>query len=394
MINADFRMARLIAGYLSGSLTPEERARLDEWRKESEEHESLFRRLSDEAYRERHEARRREYDPQAGWKEVERRIRRMDFRRRCLVVLRYAAILAVPLVVGVLAYRSVPEAAPETESRLAVAARPIAPGEAKAILTLDNGETLFLDKNAGGRQAQLAGGQVQLDSTTLSYRAARQEAEQSAPIYNKVEIPQGGEYTLVLNDGTKVHLNSLSSLRFPVAFGAGRREVELTGEAYFEVSKSGQPFVVHTRGMQIEVLGTVFNVSAYPGEEYRTTLVSGSVKVKAEGGEPLVLKPSQQALWVPGGGEMQVRTVDTAFYTSWVKGKINFKDRRLEDIMKTLARWYDFEVAYADESLKEKRFGCYVNRYEEIAPFLGLLEATGNLRAGIQGKTITFYINH
>lgn len=394
MINADFRMARLIAGYLSGSLTPEERARLDEWRKESEEHESLFRRICDEEHRERHEARKQEYDLQAGWKEVERRIQRMDFRRKCLTALRYAAILAAPLVVGVLAYRSVPEAMPEEDSRLAVAAQPIAPGEAKAILTLDNGETLLLDRNAGGQQTQLAGGQVQVDSTTLSYHAVQRKREQAAPVYNKVEIPQGGEYTLVLNDGTKVHLNSLSSLRFPVAFGAGRREVELTGEAYFEVSKSGQPFVVHTCGMQIEVLGTVFNVSAYPGEEYRTTLVSGSVKVKAEGGESLVLKPSQQALWMPGDAEMQVRTVDTAFYTSWVKGKINFKDRRLEDIMKTLARWYDFEVVYARESLKEKRFGCYVNRYEEITPFLELLEATGNVRVGIQGKTITFYINH
>lgn len=394
MINADFRMARLIAGHLSGRLTPEERARLDAWRKEREEHEALFRRICDEACRERHEARKQEYDRQAGWQEVERRIKRMDFRRKCLTALRYAAILAVPLLVGVLAYRSVPEAAPEEGSCLAVAARTIAPGEAKAILTLDNGETLFLDKHAGEEQERLADGQVQVDSTTLSYRAARHEAEQAVPQYNKVEIPQGGEYTLVLNDGTKVHLNSLSSLRFPVAFGAGRREVELTGEAYFEVSKSGQPFVVHTCGMQIEVLGTAFNVSAYPGEEYQTTLVCGSVKVKAEGGEPLVLKPSQQARWVPGGGEMRVRTVDTAFYTSWVKGKINFKDRRLEDIMKTLARWYDFEVAYAGESLKEKRFGCYVNRYEEITPFLELLEATGNVRVGIQGKTITFYINH
>lgn len=393
MINADFRMARLISGYLSGSLTPEERARLDEWRKESPEHESLFRRICDETYREQHEARMQEYPPEAGWKEVERRIKRMNFRRKCLAVLRYAAILATPVVVGMLAYRSVPQA-PSADSRLAVVVQAIMPGEAKAILTLDDGETLLLDKHTGRQQARLTGGQVQVDSTTLSYQAVRHKREQAVPAYNKVEIPQGGEYTLVLNDGTRVHLNSLSSLRFPVAFGAGRREVELTGEAYFEVSKSGQPFVVHTRGMRIEVLGTVFNVSAYPDEEYRTTLVSGSVKVKAEGGESLVLKPSQQALWVPGGGGMQVRTVETAFYTSWVKGKINFKDRRLEDIMKTLARWYNIEVNYADESLKDKRFGCYVNRYEEIAPFLELLEATGNVRAGIQGKTITFYINH
>ena len=95
--------------------------------------------------------------------------------------------------------------------------------------------------------------------------------------------------------GTKVHLNSMSSLRFPVAFTTGKREVELQGEAYFEVSKTGQPFIVNVNGMQVEVLGTTFNISAYPNEEYQTTLVNGSVRVSAEKGESLILKPSQQA---------------------------------------------------------------------------------------------------
>ena len=272
-----------------------------------------------------------------------------------------------------------------------LAAQQILPGGAKAILTLDNGEAVYLDGNAGKQQVQLADKLIQVDSTTLNYSSAQQRTVQAATAYNKVEIPQGGEYVLVLNDGTKVHLNSMSSLRFPVAFGSGRREVELAGEAYFEVSKTGQPFIVSAQGMQIEVLGTTFNISAYPGEEYRTTLVSGSVKVEAGGGESLILKPSQQASLMPGSGDIQVRTVDTAFFTSWVKGKINFKDQRLEDIMKILSRWYNIEVNYSNETLKNKRFGCYVNRYEEIAPFLELLEATENIHVKINGKTITFY---
>lgn len=160
-----------------------------------------------------------------------------------------------------------------------LAAQQILPGGAKAILTLDNGETVYLDENADGRQLQLAGKQIQIDSTTLNYSPADGQVVQSALVYNKVEVPQGGEYTLVLNDGTKVHLNSMSSLRFPLTFEAGKREVELAGEAYFEVNKTGHPFTVSTQGMQIEVLGTTFNISAYPGEEYQATLVSGSVKV-------------------------------------------------------------------------------------------------------------------
>lgn len=225
----------------------------------------------------------------------------------------------------------------------------------------------------------------------MNYQLAQTTSVQVKPVYNKVEIPRGGEYALVLSDGTKVHLNSMSSLRFPVAFTADKREVELQGEAYFEVSKTGQPFIVNVNGMQVEVLGTTFNISAYPNEEYQTTLVTGSVRVSAEKGESLVLKPSQQATIVSGGNSIQVRTVDTSFYTSWVKGKINFKDQRLEDIMKILSRWYDMNVVYENEGLKNIRFGCNLNRYEEITPFVKLLEQTEEVHVKIEGNTITFY---
>ena len=143
--------------------------------------------------------------------------------------------------------------------------------------------------------------------------------------------------------------------------------------------------------MQVEVLGTTFNISAYPNEEYQTTLVNGSVKVSAEKGESLILKPSQQATIALGSNSIQVRTVDTSFYTSWVKGKIYFKDQRLEDIMKTLSRWYDMNVVYENEGLKNIRFGCNLNRYEEITPFVKLLEKTEEVHVKIEGNTITFH---
>lgn len=390
MIKQDFDVARLISKYLSGEITPDESNRLETWRKEGGDHEELFQKICNDENYAKHELRKVDYDLQTGWEGVEKRIRQMDSRRRFLKLMRYAAMIAVPVLVLVLALQNMPEAELLDESqRLAV--KQILPGEAKAILTLDNGETVYLDKNTAGQQSKLADKQIQVDSTTLNYCTARQLAEQKAPVYNKVEIPKGGEYALVLSDGTKVHLNSMSSLRFPVAFGTDKREVELTGEAFFEVSKTGQPFIVHSKGMQIEVLGTVFNVSAYPGEEYQATLVSGSVRVDAGQSGSLVLKPSQQASLTPGSGSLQVRSVDTAFYTSWVKGKINFKDQRLEDIMKTLSRWYDIEVEYANEALKDKRFGCYVNRYGDIAPFIELLEATENIHVKLDGKTIKFY---
>ena len=215
--------------------------------------------------------------------------------------------------------------------------------------------------------------------------------EQELAQIMEVKTNPGMMISLTLPDGTLVYLNSESTLSYPSRFDNDTRNVTLQGEAYFEVNKTGHPFTVSTQGMQIEVLGTTFNISAYPGEEYQATLVSGSVKVDTGEGQSLVLKPSQQASLIPGSGNIQVRTVDTAFYTSWVKGKINFKDQRLEDIMRILSRWYNIEVDYSDEALKNLRFGCYVNRYEEIAPFLELLEATENIHVKINGKTIIFY---
>ena len=358
MIKEYFHIAHLISRHLSGEVTPEESRFLDKWRKESKSHEQLFQKICSDEHYAQHEIRKMEFDSQAGWKGVETRIKRMELRRRHLKLLRYVALFIAPVLILVFALQdiSVPHV---MDGNQLLAAQQILPGGAKAILTLDNGETVYLDENADGRQLQLAGKQIQIDSTTLNYSAADGQVVQSALAYNKVEVPRGGEYTLVLNDGTKVHLNSMSSLRFPLTFEAGKREVELAGEAYFE--------------------------------EYQATLVSGSVKVDTGEGQSLVLKPSQQASLIPGSGNIQVRTVDTAFYTSWVKGKINFKDQRLEDIMRILSRWYNIEVDYSDEALKNLRFGCYVNRYEEIAPFLELLEATENIHVKINGKTIIFY---
>lgn len=389
MIKRDFDIADLIARHLSGEITPEETVRLEAWQKESAVNQVLFRKISDETNFKQHVQKRRSYDAGAGWEEVNKRIKEKKQRTLYINVLRYVAIILLPVLIVTLSINYNPIITSSEQDMLATSA--ILPGEAKAILTLDDGQTVFLDKNAAdSNQVQLSNSKIRVDSTTLNYRLAKKEATQNSPIYNKVEIPCGGEYTLVLNDGTKVSLNSMSSLRFPVVFGSGSREVELTGEAYFEVAKSKEPFIVHTKGMKIEVLGTTFNISAYPGEGYQATLVSGSVKVNSEKGESIVLKPSQQAFLSPESGSMEVRTVDVAFYTSWVKGKIYFKDQRLEDIIKILSRWYDIDVKYANEEMKNIRFGCHVNRYKEITPFVELLEATKNVKITINDKTIIF----
>ena len=389
MINQHFYIARLIARYLSDEIEEEEQAELTRWRNESSENERLFREICKEENIKQNMQKRQTFHAEDGWEGVQRKIQRHRFRHRILNICKYAAIFIFPVAIATVAiYKSGNEPQP-----LSQVEEQIVPGGKKAVLILDNGEAIDLKSTSGVELKEKDGTVIQVDSTVLNYQQAPARTSEKLA-YNKVNVPRGGEYQLMLSDGSKVQLNSMSSIRFPVQFAQDCRLVELEGEAYFEVSKTGQPFIVQTKGMKIEVLGTSFNISAYANEEYQTTLVSGSVKVQTENGSNRILKPSEQACITPGSNQINVRNVDTAFYTSWIHGKINFKDQRLDDIMKTLARWYDMDVVYENEATKELRFGCYVNRYNEITPLVKLLEQTGRVTVTVEGKTIKIFTNH
>ena len=389
MINQHFYIARLIARYLSDEIEEEEQAELTRWRNESSENERLFREICKEENIKQNMQKRQTFHTEDGWEGVQRKIQRHRFRHRILNICKYAAIFIFPVAIATVAiYKSGNEPQP-----LSQVEEQIVPGGKKAVLILDNGEAIDLKSTSGVELKEKDGTVIQVDSTVLNYQQAPARTSEKLA-YNKVNVPRGGEYQLTLSDGSKVQLNSMSSIRFPVQFAQDCRLVELEGEAYFEVSKTGQPFIVQTKGMKIEVLGTTFNISAYANEEYQTTLVSGSVKVQTENGSNRILKPSEQACITPGSNQINVRNVDTAFYTSWIHGKINFKDQRLDDIMKTLARWYDMDVVYENEATKELRFGCYVNRYNEITPLVKLLEQTGRVTVTVEGKTIKIFTNH
>lgn len=389
MINQHFYIARLIARYLSDEIGEEEQAELTRWRDESPENERLFQEICKEENIKQNMQKRQTFHAEDGWEGVQRKIQRHRFRHRILNICKYAAIFIFPVAIATVAiYKSGNEPQP-----LSQVEEQIVPGGKKAVLILDNGEAIDLKSTSGVELKEKDGTVIQVDSTVLNYQQAPARTSEKLA-YNKVNVPRGGEYQLMLSDGSKVQLNSMSSLRFPVQFAQDCRLVELEGEAYFEVSKTGQPFIVQTKGMKIEVLGTTFNISAYANEEYQTTLVSGSVKVQTENGSNRILKPSEQACITPGSNQINVRNVDTAFYTSWIHGKINFKDQRLDDIMKTLARWYDMDVVYENEATKELRFGCYVNRYNEITPLVKLLEQTGRVTVTVEGKTIKIFTNH
>lgn len=387
-IEQDFEAARLIARYLTDSLTEEEQLRLARWRNESAAHEELFARLCRDDSLQQHMQQRMWCDATDGWTRWQRDLRRRQQRLRWMQRVAVAAGLLVPLLLLGWVWWS--GAARRTTVPMEVA-QTIAPGKTQAVLTLDNGEMLSLQQRPDTLLSEAGHTVARLDSLQLNYLPVSEEATPlQATSHHRITTPRGGEYTLTLSDGTRVQLNAESSLRYPVTFGTERREVELTGEALFDVAHTGAPFVVRTGGLEVEVLGTLFNLSAYPDEACQATLVSGRVRVSTRRGESCLLEPAQQATLAVDDGPLSIEQVDTDIYTSWARGKILFKDRPLGEIMKVLSRWYGVETRFADEELKELRFGCHLNRYADITPFVRLLEQTGKVHVQIDGNQILF----
>ena len=194
-----------------------------------------------------------------------------------------------------------------------------------------------------------------------------------------------------MEDGTKVWINSASRLRYPVVFSGNIREVYLEGEAYFEVQREGdRPFIVHSGEQKVTVLGTSFGISCYASEanDY-TTLVSGKVKVDFERGkQSFVLEPGMQVAYNKESGMVRERRVDVAEFVAWKEGKYVFKQKRLEDILSTLSRWYDFEVFYQNSEMKEVLFSGELRRFDDFNYLLQLIERTSDVKFIIDKKVV------
>lgn len=206
---------------------------------------------------------------------------------------------------------------------------------------------------------------------------------------NKIVVPSGGEYHLILSDGTEVFLNSETTLDYPVEFSDNVRKVVLSGEGFFRVRSSREsPFIVRTDGMDIRVTGTEFNVKAYPDEKnVSMTLLKGEVEVSVRS-EMRVIRPSYQAEWLRDGEYLKVREVDTDLVTAWRNGRFIFRNERMEDIMRTLARWYDVEIEYVTEEVKDMRFAGSLDRNLRMDPVLDIMRATGKLKIERRGNKI------
>ena len=229
----------------------------------------------------------------------------------------------------------------------------------------------------------------------LEYEAGVKKHGEKKLEYNTLTIPRGGEYRLKLEDGTNVWLNAETELRFPVAFGDSERRIFLKGEAYFDVAKEAErPFVVCVNGVDVTALGTEFNIAAVQGgDEVLTTLVNGSVWVVNEEGADCILTPAEQAVCKKGVVGIEVQKVNTNLYTSWKDGYYAFDKQPLGEIMRTLERWYDIHVVFADSVAEKLRFSGRVKRYEDIDNLLTMIKLTNDVDFEIEERAIIVRTN-
>jgi transmembrane sensor len=267
----------------------------------------------------------------------------------------------------------------------------IKPGGDKAILTLANGSRIILDNVQNGIVATQSGISIRKDANgKVVFDASSVGVPDPLLGFNSITTPRGGQYQVVLPDGSKVWLNAASSLKFPTFFSGNERNVELIGEAYFEVAKNkSKPFKVLSQNQTVEVLGTHFNINAYPDENFiNTTLLEGSVKVSKhsansnnESNERL-LKPGQQAKL---GADIQVSVADVQAAVAWKNGYFVFTHEPIQSIMRQISRWYDADIVYQGK-LTTENFTGTISRFENISEVLDMLQLTGTVHFKIESQ--------
>lgn len=266
----------------------------------------------------------------------------------------------------------------------------IVPGSNKAVLILADGSEHDL---TSGKNTIITtdGTEIKNSGNKLDYSSNKGVSAEIK--YNTLKIPRGGEYFLILADSTKVWLNSETTLRFPVQFASDVRKVELIGEAYFEVTRKNDiPFIVSSEGQQVRVLGTQFNISSYPDNSaILTTLVEGSVEVTLEGNpeEKTYLKPSEQSIILKNENLIKKHSVDVGPFIAWKEGRFVFHDQMLSDIMETLSKWYDVQVVFSEEELKNVRFTGNLERRSDFNDILEIIERTDEVKFEITNNLIT-----
>lgn len=358
----------IIIHYLEGTLSDVEQQYLKVWLAESEEHiiylNEFERRWLQSGMMDRERYAR-------GWNQMELRLGKVS-RIRYLYRFRYMIAIAASLSLFVgsslLFFQDVLllHEAVKTE---------IVPGNNKALLYVEGEKEKIIVLDQFEKDTLINGIVLSSTGTTLTYE--NKSCDTNLMKWNRLETPRGGEYTIVLSDGTKIWMNVDSKLKYPTCFNGAERKVYLVGEAYFEVRKDfSHPFIVDANDVEIEVTGTSFNVRNYDRESVVTTLVDGGVVVKSQHTQ-VELKPGEQALY--NDNRLVAYPVDVDEFVGWRDGYFVFRDRSLDRIMQELSRWYDFSYTYDEDLLKDLILTAKLQKFDEVENLFEILSNAGNL---------------
>ncbi|MDL2319779.1 FecR domain-containing protein [Alistipes sp. OttesenSCG-928-B03] len=388
----------IMAAGLLGTITPAEQECLDRWMADNPGGKAFYARLSEPGHMRRSLAELYSYDPRRDWKNVQRKRLahrntvaatlnaervsghhaqgRPSPRRSVRRLMPYAAALLVVLLAGGIYLMNRGEQHYPGSVEMA---RALHPGGTKAVLTTGDGQVFELDG-----QEHPATVEFSHDGGVLSYM---QRSEELPAHIHTVRTPRGGEYQIVLSDGSRVWLNAMSELSYPAAFGEGERVVELSGEAYFIVAADREhPFVVRTGDRTTTAIGTSFNVRTYETDYYQATLLSGKVEVTADGGH-VELVSGQQA--VVAGDGISVRAVNTADYIGWRENRFVYRGRPLRQVMADMERWYDIEVSFADPAVAAIALTGSLPKYDDFGAVMEIIEQAAFVKVEVRGKKVS-----
>ncbi len=381
MTDYPFQIAVLIQKSIVGVLTEEEQRQLTQWVAESDEHARMYQEFVRAGFLEKARSEHHQFQVEEGYCRFLSGKQKSD---RLRIGKRWGSAAAMgALIIGV-ALAFLFRTQDGVDTNLPVGGM-IKPGKTGAVLTLSDGQQVVLSDSLETRLKER--------NADICVRGKRLDYSSGDTVfwggYNTITVPRGGEYQLILADGTRVWLNAETELKYPVAFTGEVREVMLEGEAYFEVAKNvSRPFVVKAGQLDIKVLGTSFNVKAYPSETQQATLVRGKVEVRAEN-YFRELQPGEQLNYSSEGPE--IRKVDVKAYTSWKDQRFVFNDDLLEEVIHKIGRWYDVEFILRNPEVREIRFTGNLPKYRELEQVLNKLELTTHIRFVQDGRVIEVF---
>jgi ferric-dicitrate binding protein FerR (iron transport regulator) len=370
----------LIIKKINNSLSEKEELEFNQWYLESEKHRSYFNSVRDNKNSEEYL-----FDKEKNWNSI-----KSEIKIRKKLNWKYYAAASIALLFSISYFFN---SINKTDKPLEIVTS--SGYNNKAILTLSNGKEVVLSKKNKIENSLFKSEDKNIAYKTSSDKELKEKELSTEIAYNYLTTKTGGEFLLTLEDGTKVWLNSKSKLKYPVSFVKGKpRKVTLIyGEAYFEVSQSknnsGDGFVVLNSLQNVSVLGTHFNVKAYPEDHIiTTTLIEGKVLVDNEKGDKVYLKPNEQSVLNVSTLKMQKKEVDAEEQISWVKGYFNFKNTYLLEITKILSRCYDVKITLENEEIKDLRFNGVLSKKQDIKFVLNAIRNTTDITYEIENKNI------